>query len=492
MGTVLDQQLSYPLDLFTLQPHATAPLHRQLCDQLRELILGGAIPAESRLPSIRTFAGELAISRNTVITALDQLSAEGLLESRRGSGIHVARIGGAGRPRPRDGDKCPTTPRLSARGELMSAQPRVRTFPGRTAFHPGTPDLAEFPFKTWSRLLTRHARLGKEDLFGYHYMSGHPDLRRMIAAFMSTMRRVRCSPDQIVITTGGQAGLDLLARLLIADGDTVWMEEPGYLGARGAFLGAGARLYPLRVGRNGWQMPDCDAPTPRLIYLTPSCQHPLGVTMPLDQRVAILDIARAADAWVIEDDFDGEYTFRGQPLPAMQGLDDQSRVIYVGTFSKTLFPAMRLGFMVLPGDLAVRIKPAISLTGQFAPLVLQAALADFIEEGSFFLHLNRMRRLYGRRRAHFLRLVADMLGEWLDPIDGRTGIQVASPFRMPIDDHAVVRAAATAGVNIAPLSLYFLDEPRQPGLMMGYAGVPESEMDRLFPVLRNIVAAAAR
>jgi len=487
----LNRQLSYPLDLVLLRAADTVPLHRQLCDQLRDLILGGSIPAESRLPSIRTFAGELAISRNTVISALDQLSAEGLLESRRGSGIHVARVASAARPGPNGGRAGSPAPSLSPRGMLMAAQPRVRTMPRRTAFHPGTPELAEFPFKTWSRLLARHARYGAEDLFGYHYMSGYPGLRKMIAGFLTTMRRVRCTPDQIVVTTGGQAALDLLSRLLLADGDTVWMEEPGYPGARGALLGAGARLLPLPVGRTGWQVPPLSDPPPRLIYLTPSCQHPLGVTMPLEQRVAILETARAANAWVIEDDFDGEYTFRGQPLPAMQGLDDGSRVIYVGTFSKTLFPAMRLGFIVLPGDLADRIKPALSLTGQFAPMVLQATLADFIEEGSFFHHLNRMRRLYGRRRDHFLGLMNGMLGAWLDPIDGRTGIQIAAPFRLPIDDNAVVAAAAASGVNLAPLSLYFHHEPRQAGLMMGYAGVPESEMDRLFPVLRAILASAA-
>ena len=374
----------------------------------------------------------------------------------------------------------------------MAAQPRVRTFPRRNALHPGTPDLAEFPFKTWSRLLTRHARYGSEDLFGYHHVAGYPDLRRMIAGFLTTMRRVRCAPEQIVITTGGQAALDLLARILLAEGDTVWMEEPGYLGARGAFLSAGAQLRPLPVGRSGWQVPDPSEDPPRLIYLTPSCQHPLGVTMPMEQRLQVLATARSANAWVIEDDFDGEYTFRGQPLPAMQGLDEESRVIYVGTFAKTLFPAMRLGFMVLPGDLAERIKPAISLTGQFPPLVLQATLADFIEEGSFFLHLNRMRRLYGRRRDHFLSLVAVMLGEWLDPIDGRTGIQIAAPFRMPLDDRAVVAAAAASGVNLAPLSLYFLNEPRDGGLLMGYAGVAEGEMDRLVPMLRQILAAVAK
>jgi GntR family transcriptional regulator/MocR family aminotransferase len=202
---------------------------------------------------------------------------------------------------------------------LMTSQPRVRTIPGQTAFHPGTPELAEFPFKTWSRLLSRHARYGGADIFGYHYIAGHPALREGIASFLSAMRRVECAPEQIVVTTGGQAALDLLARLLIAEGDPVWMEEPGYLGARGALIAAGARLHPLRVNRDGWEMPDASTPPPRLIYLTPSCQHPLGITMGLEQRLAILEMARSAGAWVIEDDFDGEYTFRGQPLPAMQG-----------------------------------------------------------------------------------------------------------------------------------------------------------------------------
>ena len=482
----MNRQLTYPLDLVTLRADTSTPLHRQLCDQLRDLILAGAIVADSRLPSIRTFAGELSVSRNTVVTALDQLAAEGLLESRRGSGIQVTRVGGAERAKEPAG--LAATPALSPRGLLMANQPRVRTMPRRAAFHPGTPDLAEFPFKTWSRLLARHARFGGEDLFGYHYMSGYPGLRRTIAGFLTTMRRVRCEPGQIVVTTGGQAALDLLARVLLADGDTVWMEEPGYPGARGAFLAAGARLAALPVGRAGWTVPPMTDPPPRLIYLTPSCQHPLGVTMPLEQRLAILDVARAANAWVIEDDFDGEYTFRGKPLPAMQGLDDESRVIYIGTFSKMLFPAMRLGFIVFPGDLAERIKPAISVTGQFAPMLLQATLADFIEEGAFFLHLNRMRRLYGRRRSHFLHLMHTMLGRWLDPIDGRTGIQIAAPFRLPMDDAAVVAAAVASGVNLAPLSLYHHHEARLPGVMMGYAGVPETEMDRLFPVLRTILA----
>jgi GntR family transcriptional regulator/MocR family aminotransferase len=489
MGTV-SAKLSYPLDLIGFDAAGALPLHRQLCDQLRQLILDGAIAPESRLPSIRTFASELMLSRNTVVSALDQLSAEGLLESRRGAGIRVARVSAAAGRRTEDDNAADHSPPLSPRGDIMISQPRVRTFPGHTAFHPGTPELAEFPFKTWTRLLTRRARFGAQDLFGYHYISGHPDLRRMISGFLSTMRRVRCSPDQIVITTGGQAALDILARLLISDGDTVLMEEPGYIGARSAFLSAGARLKPLRVTRAGWQVPERDDPPPRLIYLTPSCQHPLGITMPVEQRLAVMDVARAEDAWIVEDDFDGEYTFRGQPLPAMQGLPDQSRVIYVGTFAKTLFPAMRLGFMVLPGDLADRIKPAINFTGQYAPLLLQAALADFIEQGYFFIHLNKMRRLYARRRARFLSLLDEHLGEWLDPIDGRTGIQIASLLKSPLNDREIVERAASQRINLAPLSLYFMSRPSEAGLLMGYAGVAEAEMERLFPLLRQILKSA--
>jgi GntR family transcriptional regulator/MocR family aminotransferase len=345
----------------------------------------------------------------------------------------------------------------------------------------------------WERLdgLARRASFGGQDLFGYHYIAGHPELRAAIASFLSAMRRVNCTPEQIVVTTGGQAALDLLARLLLDPGDTVWMEEPGYLGARGAFLGAGARLAPLPVTREGWQVPDAAAPTPRLVYLTPCCQHPLGITMPMEQRLAVLEVSQRTGAWIIEDDFDGEYTFRGHPLPSMQGLVADARVIYVGTFAKTLFPALRLGFMVLPTDLAMKVRTALSVTGQFAPLVLQAALADFIAEGYFFRHLNRMRRLYGQRRALFLELVDAQLGRFVEPIDGRTGIQLAVPFRAPLDDRAVVKRAQAAGVNVAPLSLYFHGEPALSGLLMGYAGVPEPETRRALPVLAKIVAEAA-
>ena len=491
MGPV-SGQLSYPLDLVALERESATPLHLQLSDQLRTLILNGDIRAQSRLPSTRTIARELDISRNTVLSALDQLGAEGLLESHRGSGIRVAR-GTQAEVRDMLATGAPKrTPSLSARGQLMAAQPRVNSIPARTAFHPGTPEIALFPLAQWSRLLTQRARVGGQDLFGYHYRLGHPDLRQMIASFLSTMRHVRCSAEQIVVTTGGQAALDLLARVLLSDGDTVWMEEPGYLGARSAFLAAGARLHPLHVTRDGWHVPAASVPPPKVIYVTPSCHHPLGTTMPLEQRLSVLRVAEEQNSWVIEDDFDGEYTFRGQPLPSMQGLTEQSRVIYIGTFSKTLFPSMRLGFIVLPGDLAERITPAINLTGHFAPLILQATLADFIEKGYFFAHLNRMRRLYSQRRDRFLKLVRGQLGDWLDPIDGRTGIQIAALLKAPGDDRKLVEEAVAAGVNLAPLSLYYMHEPRYRGFLMGYAGVAEPEMDAAIAVLRDVMLRTER
>ena len=479
---------SYPLDFLQLDSGAREPLHRQLCGQLRELILEGTLPGGTGLPSIRTLAHALEIGRNTVISAYDQLVAEGYLESRQGSGTrvvklaeHLLRVVGPGQQQSQR-----PMPALSSRGTLMTEQPRVRSVPGKPAFHPGTPELASFPFKVWSRLLAQKARFGGEDLFGYHYLTGLPDLRRSIASYIVGSRRVRCTADQIVITTGGQAALDLLARLLLDEGDGVWMEEPGYLGAQSAFISAGARLIPLSVGHDGWRITAKALPKPRLIYLTPSCQQPLGITMPLDQRLMVLEKARSERIWIIEDDFDGEYPFRGQPVPAIQGLSEDAPVIYVGTFAKTLFPSMRLGFIVLPVNLADRAKLAINFTGQFAPLILQAALADFMEQGHFFLHLNRMRRLYGHRRRLFLKLCEDYLGEWLEPLDGRTGIQITAFLKTPADDQAIAEQALRRGINLVPLSKYYRNSPPRPGFVMGYAAASDITMEESIKTLREV------
>lgn len=468
---------SFPLESLTLVRISPVPLHRQLYEALRRLIQERILAAGSGLPSTRCLAIDLAIARNTVVAAYDQLATEGYIIARPGARSVVVDLPtGSGR----DGHATPQIPRreISRRGELMMRQPVHHGTPGQLAFHPGMPDPDSFPFSTWGRLVARHARYARGALFGTYHVTGHPHLRRAIASFLKASRGVRCNPEQIVVTTGAQAALDLLSRLLLDPGDTVWMEEPGYYGAQAAFTAAGARLSPLFVQEAGWDLDAPMGPAPRLIYVTPSCQHPIGATMRMDQRLRLLEIAEASDAWVIEDDFDGEYRFRGQPIPAMQSADLTQRVIYVGTFAKILFPALRLGFMVLPGALAEGMARAISITGQFAPLLLQAALADFIDEGHMARHLRRMRRLYATRRDTFQTLCKTHLSQWLNIIQGDSGIQMVGLLADGLQDHAMAAQARSRGMSVSPLSIqYRHGSPRQ-GLVLGYAGANESMMRR--------------
>jgi GntR family transcriptional regulator/MocR family aminotransferase len=348
------------------------------------------------------------------------------------------------------------------------------------------PDASNFPFGLWSRLLARRANFAGDSLFGTYHVSGHPELKAAIASYLSTARAVRCAPEQIVVTTGAQAALDLLARLFLDPGDTVWMEEPGYYGAQSAFVAAGAKLAPLRVEEQGWQL---DPPPPerrlKLVYVTPSCQHPLGGTMRMEQRLRLLDLADTRNLWVIEDDFDGEYRFQGQPIPAMQGLDRGGRVVYVGTFAKILFPALRVGFMVLPAALATHIAHALSITGQFAPLLLQAALADFIEQGHMAQHLRRMRRIYAARRQMFRDLCAARLGDWMSISPAEAGIQMVGLLRNGIDDERVAAATSERGLHVSSLSMHYRHGATRSGLVMGYAASDEASMRRGVGVIES-------
>ncbi|MCX5494422.1 PLP-dependent aminotransferase family protein [Kaistia dalseonensis] len=468
---------SFPLESLMLSRTSAVPLHRQLYEALRGLIQDRTLAAGSALPSTRALAGDLAIARNTVTVAYDQLATEGYILPRQGARPMVVDLptGAAG-----DLPSAPAVPvhRISRRGDLMIQQPVHHGTPGQLAFHPGMPDADSFPFSTWGRLVAKHARFARGTLFGTYHVTGHPELRIAIANYLKASRGVRCSPEQIVVTTGAQAALDLLARLLLDPGDTVWMEEPGYYGAHAAFTAAGAQFAPLHVNENGWDIEEPAGAAPRLIYVTPSCQHPMGATMRMDQRLRLLEIADTRDAWIIEDDFDGEYRFHGQPIPAMQGADTTERVVYVGTFAKILFPALRLGFMVLPRRLADGMARALSITGQFAPLILQAALADFIEEGHMARHLRRMRRLYATRRQAFRSLCEAELADWLRIVPGESGIQMVGMLADGLDDHAIAAEARLRGMSISPLSIqYRHGSPRQ-GLLLGYAGATEPMMHR--------------
>jgi GntR family transcriptional regulator/MocR family aminotransferase len=521
---------AFPLDMLAVNRASPEHLSRQLYHGLVAIIRNRALPPGSELPSTRALAAELGLGRNTIVTAYDQLVTEGYLANRQGARPVIVDLPDG--PRETLAEAPPVPLRSpSQRGQLLLSQPYHHGTPGHVAFHPGMPDAQSFPFGVWGRLVARRASHGGETLFGTYDVTGHPALKTAIAGYLFSARGVRCRPEQIVITTGAQAAFDLLARLLLDPGDTVWMEEPGYYGAKAAFTVAGAKILPIPVDQErGWRLEhdpekwepvfgqrscskkesehdpekwgpvfgerscsskDLNMPSfsPRLIYVTPACQHPLGITMRMEERLRLLDIAETANSWVIEDDFDGEYRFQGRPVPAIQSMDRSGRVIYVGTFAKLLFPALRLGFMVLPPELAGRIVNALSTTGQFAPLLLQAALADFITEGHMSRHLKRMRRIYAQRRQLFREIVSERLRDEITLSPAEAGIQVVGYLRAGIDDIKVSQAAARRAINVSPLSKYFQNTAPTQGLVLGYAACDAAQtrdgVERLAAAIRE-------
>jgi GntR family transcriptional regulator / MocR family aminotransferase len=272
--------------------------------------------------------------------------------------------------------------------------------------------------------------------------------------------------------------------VLMDEGDHVWMEEPGYLGAKSAFLASGAKLAPLKVDRRGWNLSDPDLPSPRLIYVTPSCQWPFGTIMRIEERLQLLDIAERHGAWVIEDDFDGEYRFRGRPVPALRGLDHANHVVYIGSFGKTLLPALRIGYLIVPPELVDSFDKAVSITGQFAPLILQATVNDFIKQGYFATHLKRMRRLYARRQANFVKLCREHLGEWVTVSENDSGMQLLASFTRPLNDVDVVAAAVKEGLDVQAISINYHSSEPEHGLLLGYAAMDERQILRAVLALR--------
>ena len=475
---------SFPLDSVALDRTLNVPLHRQLYGRLRGMIEERILAPGHALPSSRSLAQDLNVARNTVVSVYEQLSTEGYLDGR--PGVRPTVVDLPMRPAPEVRAKINDRRRLvSARGQLMLRQPAHHGAAGQLTFHPGMPDADSFPFNTWSRLLARRAKVARNDLFGTYYVGGYPPLQRAIAAYLKVARGVRCRPEQIIVTTGAQAALDILARVLLDAGDAAWVEEPGYYGAQAAFVSAGAQLVPLRVGDQGWHLVPPTNRTPRIIYVTPACQHPLGATMRMEQRLRLLELAEQMDAYIIEDDFDGEYRFLGRPVQAMQGSDTSDRVIYVGTFAKLLFPALRLGFMVLPEFLLPHMSSVLSITGQFAPLLLQAALADFIDEGHMSMHLKRMRKIYAARRQVFRKYAHSELGEWMTLRPSDAGIQFVGELREGLEDVKVAAAARQRGLNISPLSMHYRHADPAQGLVLGYATIPETGMPAAFRSLKQ-------
>ena len=482
--------LGFRLENLSVDRASQVNLDRQIYLALRDLIERRMLSPGTALPSSRMLARDLGLGRNTVIAAYEQLALEGFVGVARGSAPVVKGLP-ASPPAPR-----PESPKggsaLSKRGRVMSEQPFHHGEPGITAFHPGLPDADNFPFNTWSKLVARRTKSARNDLFGSYHIMGYPPLCEAIARYLTASRGVVCGPEQVIITTGAQAAFDLLARLLTDPGETVWMEEPGYYGAGAAFLSAGAALAPLRVSDEGWDFTP-PAARPRVIFLTPSCHHPLGLTMTVAQRLDLIRMAAEWEAWIVEDDYDSEYRFQGQPIPALQGtVPPQTRAIFVGTFAKILFPAMRLGYMVVPMDVRDRLKAALNATGQFAPLITQAALADFITEGHLTRHLRRMRRIYAERRLIFMDEFDKHLSRWMELRRTDSGIQLIALFKdQGCDDAAIAQEAKRQGVNVSPLSLQYRFAPKLKGLLMGFAAADAKATKKGIERLAQVVGRAA-
>lgn len=475
------------IEPLNLDRDSDRPLQWQLYESLRLAILEGRLTAGQRLPSSRAMAADLSLGRNTVVAAYEQLAAEGYVLSRTGAGTEVAALPPetvmeVGRSDVTDRKLDPRRT-LSRRGEttisIKRASPRYEKL-AALPFQHGLPAMESFPRDTWARLLARRARQPQSRLYDYQFGPGFPALREAIAAYLGAARGVVCGPDNVIVTAGAQAALDLAARMTIDPGDSVWIEDPGYLGARGALLSAGANLIPVPVDEEGMK-PDAlspDAPAPKLIYVSPSYQFPLGVTMSLPRRLALLERAKETGAWILEDDYDSEYRYTGRPLAALQGLDGTGGVIYMGTFAKTLFPALRVGYLVVPDGLIDAFTNGIRMTGQSPAPAIQAALADFMDDGHFTAHIRRMRTLYAGRQQHLIDALKRETGALFRVPKLEGGMQLAAYLPDTADDVKAVEALGKARVLGTALSTYYLSDPKKRGLYLGYAGVPEHDIDR--------------
>jgi GntR family transcriptional regulator/MocR family aminotransferase len=473
---------------------SAAPLHQQLYVQLREVILAGRLAPGARLPASRSLAGEHGLSRNTVMAAYDQLFSEGFIEGRHGSGSFVSREIPERRPQlPRlvSSRSAGPAPTVSGRGRDLAASVIVAASE-RKPFAPGVPDSSDFPFDIWARLLAKNWRRPSPDLISASDPAGFLPLRQAIADHLAAVRAARCTAAQVIIVSGARQAVGLAARVLLDAGDVAWMEEPGFPGVRAALIGAGVKVAPVPVDREGIDLLAGHrlAPRSRMIVVSPSHQYPLGITMSLARRLDLLARARQMAAWVLEDDYDSEFRYEDRPLAALQGLDDDGRVIYVGSFSKVMFASMRLGYLVVPPRLVEVFSRARAALDDHASTALQPALAEFMRLGHFAGHVRRMRKRYAARQSVLLAAAAEHLSESLalapDPAGMHLVAGLSPMLRRRHGDRAVSGLAAAHGIVAPPLSSYFVGRPTRQGLLLGYAAYPE---DRIVSAVEVLSAA---
>jgi GntR family transcriptional regulator/MocR family aminotransferase len=490
------QTSSFPFVSLSDRSVSHVPMHRQIYEKIRQAILNGEIPAKSRVPSSRALSRQLGISRMTVVNAYDQLFAEGYLEGKIGAGTFVASalpedlLQAAGKKQQeaartgKDENRIAFSRRLnlSEMGKRMAHDfndlLRDHAANKFLPFQNGLTAINSFPFDTWARIAARwHRHAPATTLVNADVKGFHP-LREAVAAHLKSARGVVCETEQVIITAGAQQALSLIAEVFLEPNDAVWIEDPGYLSARNLFARSGARLIPVSVDGDGL---DVEAalelcPNPKLVYVTPSHQYPLGVTMSVARRLSLIEAARASGAWIIEDDYDSEYRYSGHPLASLQGLDKDGRVLYVGTFSKTIFPSLKLGCLVVPPDLVDVFTAARILNGAHSPLTNQAILAEFISKGHFARHVRRMRTLYEERQQILLEEAQRHLNGVVEMKANDSGMHLMGWLPDDLNEREVSERAAGENVRVAPLSDYSIGKYPRNGLIFGYAAFDEKQI----------------
>jgi len=468
---------------FSIERGSSVPIYRQLDAALRRVILDGTLQPARKLPSTRDLAQELGVSRITVKSVYEQLVAEGYAQARTGAGTFVA-----------EGLNLETSPKVRPTPSIANA-PTIRIPDQATAimsskasarhgeikaFRPGVPALDLFPVKTWNKYIQEATVSRGRYHLSYGHLQGDPALCRSIAKHLTDARGMQVDSSQIIITSGAQQAFVLIAFVLMQKGDTVWYENPGHIAGRDVMQIMGASVSPVPIDDEGLDLTFAKAhyPKPKVIFTTPSHQQPLGTTMSLARRLALLNYAQSNDAWIIEDDFDSEFRYRGRPLPALSALDSERRVFYVGTFSKSMFAAMRLGYIVVPPSLVEPFAKAKNLLGQSSSAVVEQALSQFMDDGRFVEHIRRMRRVYQARRDALFECLATDCADYLAPQPTDAGMHMLAWLKGGLDELTVHHALLEAGIESLPLSVYSMSPINRPALVLGFSGVSEKHMPK--------------
>lgn len=471
-----------------LDRNGRLPLYRQIFQHIEAQILSGELAVGTKLSSSRQLAKNLGVARITVTQAYEQLQAEGYLVSRPGAGVFVAD------DLPLLVEKRPFTPALSDWGHRVLSVTSDDTPPATNLtydFGIGRSFAQIFPYDVWRRLLARYLSTDDAMLSRYGSVAGFLPLRQALADYLAQFRGINCTPDEVVIVSGAQQVLDILARLLLKPGEEVLVETPGYVVAFNLFRAYGAQLTPLPVDDNGFPVEKIPTQnSARLAFVTPTHQFPRGGTMSLPRRLQLLHWAQQRDGLIIEDDYDGDLRYNGRSQSALQGLDNDGRVIYLGTFSKVLFPALRLAYVVLPSVLVKPFVQAKALIDRGAPTLTQAAIADFINEGYFERHLNQLRQVYGQRRQALVTALETYLPGQVQYARVAAGLHIMVSLAKECDENAVVQKAAAQDVGVYPGAPYHLQTPAPPSILLGFSGLNESDIQegirRLAPAILNI------